>query len=61
MNIELLITKGLSQDMRSWTLTSRIEDMLEMAKQRFGEIHNDFFLLGIKFKDDGPRIQYQNT
>jgi len=60
MNIELLITKSLSQDERSWTLTSRIGDMLEMAKKRFGEIHSDFFLLGIEFKDDGPRIQYQN-
>ena len=62
MNIDLLLAKNIGNDgnTRSWTLTSRIGEMLELAKERFGEIHSDYFFLGIEFKEDGPRIQYQN-
>lgn len=60
MNLNLLITKSISDSMNLWTLTSRIGEMLELAIDKFGEINSDYFFLGIELKDDGPRIQYLN-
>ena len=60
MNTDLLITKNITDTVNSWTLTSRIGEMLELAKSMFGSINSDFFFLGIEFKEDGPRIRYQD-
>jgi len=33
--------------------------MLDLAKEKFGDINSEYFFLGLEFKDDGPRIRYQ--
>lgn len=58
MNIDLLITKSLSDEVNSWTLSSRIGEMLGLAIEKFGKVNSEFFFLGIEFKNDGPRIRY---
>jgi|SRR5690606_16515007 len=60
MNIDLLVTKSISDTVNSWTLTSRIGEMLELAKSKFGRVDSDFKFLGIEFKEDGPSIRFQN-
>ena len=60
MNIDLLITRNLLENVNSWTLTSRIGEMLEFAENKFGKKDDGFFFLGTEFISDGPRIRYQN-
>ena len=44
---------GYAQELR-W----RLGDMLEMAERLFGQRDCSFTILGIKFRDDGPSIEY---
>lgn len=43
----------------SWTLASRLGQMISMAEERFGERDKSWTLLGVEFKNDGnPAIWY---
>lgn len=59
-NIDLLVSVPSDLYPDSWTLTSRIGEILDLAQAQFGQMRNDFIFLGIEFKSDGPRIQFQN-
>lgn len=59
-NIDLLVSVPSDLYPDSWTLTSRIGEILDLAQAQFGQMRSNFIFLGIEFKSDGPRIQYQN-
>lgn len=42
----------------TWTLTSRLGDMLMHAEKMFGPRDKSYTILGIEFNDSGPRIWY---
>ncbi|MCJ8348536.1 hypothetical protein [Moritella sp.] len=42
----------------SWTLTSRLADMLEKSKLIYGERDKSFTVLGIEFEENGPQVWY---
>ncbi len=42
----------------TWTLASRLGDMLHMAEELFGPRDNSYTILGIEFASDGPQIWY---
>lgn len=44
----------------SWTLASRLGQMLAMAEERFGERDLSYTVLGVEFVEDGPRLWYPN-
>ncbi|MDE0014214.1 MAG: hypothetical protein OXU36_23925 [Candidatus Poribacteria bacterium] len=57
INNDLLVTQRLP-DGYTWTLASRLSDMLYMAEELFGPRDYSYTILGIEFVDDGPRIWY---
>ena len=42
----------------TWTLASRLGEMLHMAEELFGPRDNSYTILGIEFASDGPQIWY---
>ncbi len=57
MNVSLLTARE-TQHGYTWTLTSRLGDMLMYAEEMFGTRNKLFTILGIEFNDSGPRIWY---
>jgi len=47
-----------TSDGYTWTLTTRLGQILHLAEERFGERDSSYTLLGIEFVADGPRIWY---
>lgn len=45
----------------TWTLASRLGDMLTLAENMFGERNKDFTILGFEFCESGPRIWYPKS
>ena len=56
---DLLVAQRLSDDSVSWTLASRLGDMLDMAENLFGERDYCYTILGIQFTSDDPQIWYR--
>jgi hypothetical protein len=42
----------------SWTLTSRLADMLEKSKLIYGERDKTYTVLGIEFEENGPQVWF---
>jgi hypothetical protein len=42
----------------SWTLTTRLGDMLNLAQAAYGARDNSYTILGIEFENDAPQIWY---
>jgi len=42
----------------SWTLASRLGDMLQRAQEQFGPRDNSYTPIGFEFTADGPRVWY---
>ena len=57
INNDLLVTQCLPNGY-TWTLASRLEDMIYMAEELFGPRDQSYTMLGIEFVADGPRIWY---
>ena len=56
---ELLVAQRRSnRSGYTWTLASRLGDMLDMAEYLFGPRDCSYTLLGIEFESTGPRIWY---
>ncbi len=56
---DLLYAQPLSDgDGYTWTLVSRLSEMLYMAEELFGPRDLSYTILGIEFVEDGPRIWY---
>jgi hypothetical protein len=45
----------------TWTLASRLGDMLTHAEEMFGERDKEYTILGIEYCDSGPRIWYPKS
>ena len=59
INSHLLVAQELSNDNGyTWTLASRLGDMLHMAEKLFGPRDPSYTILGIEFASDGPQIWY---
>ena len=56
---DLLVAQRLPDDSVSWTLASRLGDMLHMAENLFGERDYCYTILGIQFTSDDPQIWYR--
>ena len=55
----LLFAERMSDDRGyTWTLASRLSNMLHMAEELFGPRDYSYTLLGIEFGPDNPRIWY---
>ena len=59
INSDLLVAQPLPGNKVSWTLASRLGDMLDMAEKLFGGRDTSYTLLGTQFTSDGPRIWYR--
>ena len=59
INSDLLVAQPLPDGTVSWTLASRLGDMLDMAEKLFGGRDTSYTLLGTQFTSDGPRIWYR--
>lgn len=57
MNVSLLTAREIPNGY-TWTLTSRLGDMLSLAEKMFGPRNKEFTILGIEFMESGPRIWY---
>ena len=57
INNDLLVTQCLPNGY-TWTLASRLGDMIYMAEELFGPRDQLYTILGIEFVADGPRIWY---
>jgi hypothetical protein len=55
--MESLIAKPLAEGY-TWTLTSRLGDMLNKAEETYGIRNRSFTILGIEFKANNPQIWY---
>lgn len=42
----------------TWTLVSRLGDMLHLVEKRYGPRDQSYTILGIEFSDEGPQIWY---
>ena len=58
INSDLLIPKLLSNDKWTYTLASRLSDMLYLAEDLFGPRDLSYTPLGIEFIPDGPKTWY---
>ena len=58
---ESLITATEIPNGFTWTLASRLGDMLTSAEEMFGPRNKDFTILGIEFCESGPRIWYPKS
>ena len=56
INSDLLITQPMSDG--TWTLASRLGDMLHMAEELFVSRDCSYTILGIEFASDVPKIWY---
>jgi hypothetical protein len=45
----------------TWTLVSRLGEMLNLAEKMFGPRNKDFTILGIEFCASGPRVWYPRS
>ena len=45
----------------SWTLTTRLGQMLRMAEDEFGARDKSYTILGIEFQESGPQIWYPES
>lgn len=61
INNELLIPQCLSDGSYTWTLTSRLGNMLEMAEELFGPRDPSYTILGIEFVSNGPYAWYRGS
>lgn len=57
MDISLLTAREIPHGY-TWTLASRLGDMLFHAERMFGKRDKEFTILGIEFNESGPRIWY---
>lgn len=57
MNGSLLTAREIP-DGYSWTLASRLGDMLSFAEKMFGKRDKEYTILGIEYCESGPRIWY---
>jgi len=60
MNVSLLKAREIPNGY-TWTLASRLGEMLNLAEEMFGPRNKDFTILGFEFMDTGPRIWYPNN
>lgn len=60
MDKSLLLTHEIPHGF-SWTLASRLGDMLVEAEKFFGPRNKDYTILGIEFCESGPRIWYPKS
>lgn len=60
MQESLLIAREIPHGF-TWTLSSRLGDMLTYAQEMFGERNKDFTILGIEFSENGPMIWYPKS
>ena len=58
INSELFVAQRKPNGDYTWTLASRLGDMLHMAEELFGERNPSYTILGIEFKGKRPRIRY---
>ena len=58
INSDLLITKQLPDKLWTWTLASRLSDMLILSETLFGPRDPSYTPLGIEFTSDGPKIWF---
>ena len=59
INSDLLVAQPLPDGTVSWTLASRLGDMLDMAEKLFGGRDTSYTLLGIQFQSKDPDIWYR--
>src|SRR3990167_6713780 len=55
--METLIAKPITSGY-TWTLTSRLGSLLQLAESQFGARDKDYTILGIEFGSTGPFIWY---
>ncbi|WP_408096602.1 hypothetical protein ACJVC5_16310 [Peredibacter sp. HCB2-198] len=60
MNESLITAKEIPNGF-TWTLASRLGDMLTYAEEMYGPRNKDFTILGIEFCESGPRIWYPKS
>lgn len=59
LETDLIIARRLADETGwTWTLASRLGEMLNDAEQRYGERDKSYTALGIEFSGDRPRIWY---
>ena len=58
INSDLLVAQPSPGNKVSWTLASRLGDMLGIAERLFGERDASYTLLGIQFQLKDPHIWY---
>lgn len=59
VNSELLVTQSLPDDSGyTWTLASRLGEMLQMAEELFGPRDSSYTILGVEFIVGIPQIWY---
>ena len=56
INSDLLVAQPLPDGTVSWTLASRLGDMLDMAEKLFGGRDTSYTLLGIQFQSKDPEF-----
>ena len=61
INSDLLITQPMSDDTWTWTLASRLGDMLHMAEELFGARDCSYTILGIEFAPNPPQAQFSRN
>jgi len=54
----LFVAKPLPGNRCTWTLASRLGDMLQMAEELFGARDLSYTILGMEFHDGNPQIWY---
>jgi hypothetical protein len=59
LETDLIVARPYENDAEcSWTLASRLGEMLSDAEQQYGERDKSYAMLGIEFCGDAPRIRY---
>ena len=61
INSDLLITQPMSDGTWTWTLASRLGDMLHMAEELFAPRDYSYTILGIEFVSGIPQIWYPGS
>lgn len=57
----LIITERLPESIYTWTLASRLGQMLRLAEAQFGERDLFYTILGVEFIEGGPQISYRSN
>jgi hypothetical protein len=60
VNDSLIIAREIPHGF-TWTLASRLGDMLTYAEAMYGPRNQEYTILGIEFCDSGPRIWYPKS